>query len=226
LANNEQTINVLVTAGYSYRAELYFEYNTDVEGTAGAADASYVKIEFSTISVTIAVQVASVVINGGGFLAAVNAGKYLRMDNATTDAVTIQGGLNWDKVDGRPGYVARAWVVATWSERTNNYSSATIKVGKNVLAVGRNNVGWNSITFTSPLPKGNIGGYGDYDTMGAAFASGLRRYSGTGANSNEYQIDIACNPNWGGGSSVMVYTYDNNRDVSENVNLLNVVVFA
>jgi hypothetical protein len=222
LANNNQTINVLVTAGHSYRAELYFEYNTAVVGTAGDANASYVKIEFSTISVTIAVQVASVVINAGGFLAAVNAGKYLRMDNATTDAVTIQGGLNWDKVDGRPGYVARAWVVATWSARDSpsNYASATIKVGKNVLAVGRNNVGWNSITFTSPLPKDG------YDTMGAAFASGLRRYSGPGESMNEYQVDIACNPYFGGGSSVMVYTYDNNRDAPENVNLLNVVVFA
>jgi hypothetical protein len=70
------------------------------------------------------------------------------------------------------------------------------------------------------------GGYGDYDTMGAAFASGLRRYSGAGANMNEYQVDIACNPIFGGGSSVMVYTYDNNRDAPENVNLLNVVVFA
>jgi hypothetical protein len=226
LANNNQTINVLVTAGQSYRAELYFEYNTAVEGAAGGAEASYVKIEFSTISVTIAVQVASVVINGGGFLAAVNAGKYLRMDNATTDAVTIQGGLNWDKVDGRPGYVARAWVVATWSDRTSNYASATIKVAKNVLAVGRNNVGWNSITFTSPLPKGDIGGYGDYDTMGATLASGLRRYTGPGNSVNEYQVDIACNPIFGGGSSVMVYTYDNNRDAPENVNLLNVVVFA
>jgi hypothetical protein len=43
---------------------------------------------------------------------------------------------------------------------------------------------------------------------------------------NEYQVDIACNPYFGGGSSVMVYTYDNNRDAPENVNLLNVVVFA
>jgi hypothetical protein len=226
LNNATATVETQVVAGHQYRAELYFEYSTPVEGVAGAPDASYVKIEFSTINITVAVQVATVVINGGGFLSAVNAGKFLQMSNTTPDAVTIGGGIKWDKVDGRPGYVARAWVVATWSDRTSNYASATIKAGANVLAVGRNNVGWNSITFTSPLPKGNIGGYGDYDTMGAAFASGLRRYSGAGANSNEYQIDIACNPIFGGGSSVMVYTYDNNRDVSENVNLLNVVVFA
>jgi len=71
-----------------------------------------------------------------------------------------------------------------------------------------------------------MGGYGDYDTMGATLASGLRRYTGAGNNMNEYQVDIACNPIFGGGSSVMVYTYDNNRDTPENVNLLNVVVFA
>ena len=226
LNNATATVETQVVAGHQYRAELYFEYSTPVEGVAGAADASYVKIEFSTINITVAVQVATVVINGGGFLSAVNAGKFLQMSNTTPDAVTIGGGIKWDKVDGRPGYVARAWVVALWSERTNAYSSATIKAGANVLAVGRNNVGWNSVSFTSALPKGNIGGYGDYDTMGAALASGLRRYSGTGANSNEYQIDIACNPIFGGGSSVMVYTYDNNRDVPENVNLLNVVIFA
>ena len=226
LNNATATVETQVVAGHQYRAELYFEYSTPVEGVVGAGDASYVKIEFSTINITVAVQVATVVINGGGFLSAVNAGKFLQMSNGTPDAVTIGGGIKWDKVDGRPGYVARAWVVALWSERTNNYSSATIKAGANVLAVGRNNVGWNSVSFTSALPKGNIGGYGDYDTLGAALASGLRRYSGTGANSNEYQIDIACNPIFGGGSSVMVYTYDNNRDVPENVNLLNVVVFA
>jgi hypothetical protein len=62
--------------------------------------------------------------------------------------------------------------------------------------------------------------------MGATLASGLRRYTGTGNSVNEYQVDIACNPIFGGGSSVMVYTYDNNRDAPENVNLLNVVVFA
>ena len=228
LNNATATVETQVVAGHQYRAELYFEYSTPVEGTLGTGTASYVKIEFSTINITVAVQVATVVINGGGFLSAVNAGKFLQMSNTTPDAVTIGGGIKWDKVDGRPGYVARAWVVATWSARDSpsNYASATIKAGANVLAVGRNNVGWNSISFTSPLPKGNIGGYGDYDTMGAAFASGLRRYSGAGANSNEYQIDIACNPIFGGGSSVMVYTYDNNRDVPENVNLLNVVIFA
>ena len=226
LANAVARLEVLVTAGQSYRAELVFEYDTPVEGTVGTGTASYVKVEFSTISISVTVQVATVVINGGGFLSAVNAGKYLRMDNSTTDAVNIEGGLKWDKVDGRPGYVARAWVVATWSDRTSNYASATIRVAKNVLAVGRNNVGWNSITFTSPLPKGDIGGYGDYDTMGATLASGLRRYTGTGNSVNEYQFDIACNPIFGGGSSVMVYTYDNNRDAPENVNLLNVVVFA
>ena len=230
LANANTTLEIQVTNGHSYRAELYFEYSTDTEGTLGASDASWVKIEFSTISITIAVQVATVVINGGGFLSAVNAGKYLRMSNITTDAVNIEGGIKWDKVDGRPGYVARAWVVARFADRTSNYASATIKASGNVLAVGRNALGYNSIGFINPLPKGNIDGYGDYDTMGAVFASGLRRWrGGTGAmaaSAGEWQPDIACSPVWGGGSSVMVYTYDNDRNAFENVNLLNVVVFA
>ena len=226
LANANASIEVTLTNGHSYRAELYFEYDTPVEGTAGAPDASYVAINFSAVTVNIAVQVATVTINSGGFLSAVNAGKYLRMSNSTTDAVNIEGGIKWDKVDGRPGYVARAWVVATFANRINNYLSATIKASGNVLAVGRNNIGFNNIAFTSSLPKGNIGGYGDYDTMGAIFASGLRRYSGAGASTGEYQVDIACNPIWGGGSSVMVYTYDNDKNTLENVNLLNVVVFA
>ena len=226
LANANVTIETQLTSGHQYRAELYFEYDTPVEGTPEAGDSSYAKIAFSTTTITIAVQVATVVINGGGFLSAVNAGKYLRMSNSTTDSVNIEGGIKWDKVDGRPGYVARAWVVAMFANRTNNFLSANIKASGNVLAVGRNGVGWNNIAFTSPLPKGNIGGYGDYDTMGAVFASGLRRYIGTGASSNEYQIDIGTNPIWGGGSSVMVYTYDNDRNAPENVNLLNVVVFG
>jgi hypothetical protein len=62
--------------------------------------------------------------------------------------------------------------------------------------------------------------------LGAVFASGLRRFVGAGSASSEWQTDIACNPNFGGGSSVMVYTYDNDRNAFENVNLLNVVVFA
>ena len=226
LANANASIEVTLQNGHSYRAELYFAYSTPTVGTPTNGDSSYVAINFSAVTVNIAVQVATVVINSGGFLSAVNAGKYLRMSNSTTDAVNIEGGIKWDKVDGRPGYVARAWVVALFSNRTNNYLSATIKASGNVLAVGRNNIGYNNIAFTSALPKGNIGGYGDYDTMGAIFASGLRRYSGTGASTGEYQVDIACNPHWGGGSSVMVYTYDNDKNTLENVNLLNVVVFA
>ena len=226
LANANTTLEVQVTAGHSYRAELYFEYSTPEEGTPPAGDASYIKLEWSTVTINVAVQVATVVINGGGFLSAVNAGKYLRMSNVTTDAVNIEGGIKWDKVDGRPGYVARAWCVATWSNRTNNYASATVQAASNVLAVGRNNTGWHNITFVNALPKANIGGYGEIDTRAAVFASGLRRYSGTGASTGEYQVDIACNPIFGGGSSVMVYTYDNDRNAPENVNLLNVVVFA
>jgi hypothetical protein len=226
LANANTTLEVQVTAGHSYRAELYFEYSTPEEGTPPAGDSSYVKLEWSTVTINVAVQVATVVINGGGFLSAVNAGKYLRMSNVTTDAVNIEGGIKWDRVDGRPGYVARAWCVATWSNRTNNYASATVQASSNVLAVGRNNTGWHNITFVNALPKANIGGYGEIDTRAAVFASGLRRYSGTGASTGEYQVDIACNPIFGGGSSVMVYTYDNDRNAPENVNLLNVVVFA
>jgi hypothetical protein len=226
LANANAILEVQVTAGHSYRAELYFEYDTPVEGTPTNGDSSYIKLEWSTVTINVAVQVATVVINGGGFLSAVNAGKYLRMSNVTTDAVNIEGGIKWDKVDGRPGYVARGWCIATWSNRTNNYASATIQASGNILAVGRTNVGWHNVSFVNSLPKGNIGGFGDYDTKAAIFASGLRRYTGTGASSGEYQIDIATNPNWGGGSSVMVYTYDNDRNAPENVNLLNVVVFA
>jgi hypothetical protein len=232
LANANAIVEVQVTAGHSYVGDLYFEYNTPTEGTSGAGNASYVQIILNSAVVTIAVQVATVVINAGGFLSTVNAGKYLRMSNSTPDAVNIEGGLKWDRVDGRPGYVARAWVVATWASRaaSSNFQSGVIKASGNVLAVGKNGVGWHNITFTSALPKGNIGGYGDYDTMGAIFASGLRRYTNsTGAvasSTGEYQTDIGVNPNWGGGSSVMVYTYDNDRNAPENVNLLNVVVFA
>jgi hypothetical protein len=232
LANANVIVELQVTAGHQYRAELYFEYSAAAEGTPTNNDSSYVKIEFSTAVVTIAVQVATVVINGGGFLSAVNAGKYLRMANNTPNAVTIEGGITWDKVGGRPGYVARAWVLATWASRAanSNFQSGTIKASGNVLAVGKNGVGWHNIAFTSALPKGNVGGYGDYDTLGAIFATGLRRYvNSTGAvaaSTGEYQTDIGVNPNWGGGSSVMVYTYDNDRNAPENVNLLNVVVFA
>jgi hypothetical protein len=191
-----------------------------------AYESSYVKLAWGTLTINVAVQVATVVINAGGFLSAVNAGKFLRMSNVTTDAVNIEGGITWDKVGGKPGYVARAWAVASWSYRTGSYGSATINAGKNVIAVGRNNVGWHQITFAVPMPVGNVNGTSNYDTLGAVFASGLRKYLGSGASSNEYQPDIACNPNWGNGNSVMVYTYDNDRNAVENVNLLNVVVFS
>ena len=226
MPNGNAQLEVQTTAGQSYRAELYIQYDTPVEGVPENSDSSFIKLAWSTLTVNIAVQVATVVINGGGFLSAVNAGKYLRMSNTTTDAVNIEGGIKWDKVDGRPGYVARAWVVATWDNRTNSYSSGTIRAGRNVLAVGRNNTGWHNISFINNLPKGNVSLTYDSDTLGAVFASGLRRYSGTGATSGEYQVDVACNPNFGYGSSVMVYTYDNDRNVTENVNLLNVLVFS
>ncbi len=226
MPNGEAKLEVQTTAGHTYRAELYIEYDTPVEGTPTSGEASFVKLQWSTLTVAVAVQVATVVINGGGFLAAVNAGKYLRMDNGTADAVNIEGGLKWDRVNGRPGYVARAWVVATWASRTGTYGNATINAGENVLAVGRNNVGWHNISFTNALPKGNVSLSYNSDTLAAVFASGLRRYSGTGASSGEYQVDVACNPNFGNGSSVMVYTYDNDRNATENVNLLNVVVFS
>jgi hypothetical protein len=226
----EHKLEVNVTAGHTYRTELFCTYSTPVEGTMPDATSSYVRLNWGTLSINVAVQVATVVINAGGFLSAVNAGKYLRMDNATTDAVNIAGGIKWDRVDGKPGYVARAWVVATWSERTNSYSSATIRAGRNVIAVGRNNTGWHNVAFAVPMPVGNVNGSSNYDTLGAVLASGLRRYSGgTGgaaASTGEYQPDIACNPNWGNGNSVMVYTYDNDRNAPENVNLLSVVVFA
>ncbi len=229
MPNGEAKLEVQTTAGHTYRAELYVQYDTPVEGTPENNDASFVKLQWNTLNVAVAVQVATVVINGGGFLAAVNAGKYLRMDNGTPDAVNIEGGIKWDRVNGRPGYVARAWVVATWSSRTGTFGSATIRAGENVLAVGRNNTGWHNVSFTNTLPKGEVlSGYGS-DTLGAIFASGLRRYIGTtptAASTGEYQVDVACNPNWGNGSSVMVYTYDNDRNVTENVNLLNVVVFS
>ena len=225
LPNGDVKFEITATAGHTYRAELIVQYDSPTEGTPPSGEASFVRLEWNTLIVYVAVQVASVVINAGGFLAAVNAGKYLRMSNLTPDAVNIEGGISWDVVGGRPGYVARAWVVATWDLRTGSFGAATIRAGQNVLAVGRNNVGWHNISFTRALPKGNVLGSGN-DTLGATFASGLRRYSGTGASGNEYQVDVACNPHFGNGSSVMVYTYDNNRDVTENVNLLNVVVFS
>jgi hypothetical protein len=226
IPNGTAKLEVPLTAGHTYRAELYISYSTPEEGTPENGDSSYIKLRWSTLTVNIAVQVATVVINGGGFLSAVNAGKYLRMSNITPDAVNIEGGITWDMVGGRPGYVARAWVVATWSERTNNYSSATIRASQNVIAVGRNAMGFHNISFTNSLPKGNVSNTGNYDTLGAVFASGLRKYSGAGASSVEWQPDIACSPNFGFGSSVMVYTYDNDRNANENVNLLNVVVFS
>jgi hypothetical protein len=226
IPNGTPKLEVQTTSGHTYRAELYIEYDTPQEGTPENSDSSYLKLVWSNITVNVAVQVATVVINGGGFLAAVNAGKYLRMDNGTPDAVNIEGGILWDKVNGRPGYVARAWAVATWSNRTSNYASGTIRAGQNVLAIGRNNVGWHNISFINSLTKGDVSFTYTSDTLAAVFASGLRRYSGTGASSGEYQVDIACNPNFGYGSSVMVYTYDNDRNATENVNLLNVVVFS
>ena len=226
IPNGTPKLEVQTAAGQVYRAELYIQYDTPQEGTPENSDSSYLKLVWSNITVNVAVQVATVVINGGGFLSAVNAGKYLRMSNSTTDAVNIEGGLSWDKVGGRPGYVARAWVVATWDNRTNNYASGTIRAGQNVLAVGRNNTGWHNISFINSLTKGNVSFTYDSDTLAAVFGSGLRRYSGTGANTGEYQVDVACNPNFGYGSSVMVYTYDNDRNLTENVNLLNVVVFS
>ncbi len=226
IPNGTPKLEVQTTAGQVYRAELYIEYDTPQEGTPENSDSSYLKLVWSNITVNVAVQVATVVINGGGFLSAVNAGKYLRMSNSTADAVNIEGGIKWDNVNGRPGYVARAWAVATWSNRTNNYASGTIRAGQNILAIGRNNVGWHNVSFINSLTKGDVSFNYTSDTLAAVFASGLRRYSGTGANTGEYQVDVACNPNFGYGSSVMVYTYDNDRNLTENVNLLNVVVFS
>ena len=227
LSNSDTKLEATLIAGHSYRGELVFEYSTPEVGTPEAYEASFFRVFWtSPLLIYVAVQVATVVINGGGFLAAVNAGKYLRMDNGTSDAVNIEGGITWDKVGGRPGYVARAWVVATWSQRTNSFSSATIRASQNVLAVGRNALGFHQISFIQSLPKGDVSYTGNYDTLGAVFASGLRRFVGAGSASSEWQTDIACNPNFGGGSSVMVYTYDNDRNAFENVNLLNVVVFA
>jgi hypothetical protein len=226
IPNGTPKLEVQTTTGHTYRAELYIEYDTPSEGTPPDSDSSYLRLAWSSLTINVAVQVATVVINGGGFLAAVNAGKYLRMDNSTADAVNIEGGLKWDKVNGKPGYVARAWVVATWDNRTNNYASGTIRAGQNVLAVGRNNTGWHNISFINSLTKGNVSFTYDSDTLAAVFASGLRKYTGSGASSGEYQPDVACNPNFGYGSSVMVYTYDNDRNAPENVNLLNVVVFS
>jgi hypothetical protein len=227
LSNSDNKLEATLIAGHGYRAEIVFEYNTPEEGTPEAYEASFFRAYWtSPLLIYVAVQVATVVINGGGFLSAVNSGKYLRMSNLTPDAVNIEGGITWDKVGGRPGYVARAWVVATWSQRTNSFSSATIRASQNVLAVGRNALGFHQISFIQALPKGDVSYTGNYDTLGAVFASGLRRFVGAGSASSEWQTDIACNPNFGGGSSVMVYTYDNDRNAFENVNLLNVVVFA
>ena len=227
LSNSDTKLEATLIAGHSYRGELVFEYSTPEVGTPEAYEASFFRVFWtSPLLIYVAVQVATVVINGGGFLSAVNSGKYLRMSNLTPDAVNIEGGLTWDKVGGRPGYVARAWVVATWSQRTNSFSSATIRASQNVLAVGRNALGFHQISFIQSLPKGDVSYTGNYDTLGAVFASGLRRFVGAGSASSEWQTDIACNPNFGGGSSVMVYTYDNDRNAFENVNLLNVVVFA
>ena len=228
LANTDVKLEARLVAGQTYRAELLFEYSTNLNpdfnpGTTSFEE-SYFRANFGNLTVNVAVQVATVVINGGGFLSAVNAGKYLRMSNLTPSAVNIEGGISWDSVNGRPGFVARAWVVATWSERTSNFSSATIRAGQNVLAVGRSGLGINTISFTQSLPTGTVT-FGN-STLGAVFASGLRKYTGAGSSFVEYQTDIACSPNFGGGSSVQVFTYDNDRNASENVNLLNVVVFA
>jgi hypothetical protein len=228
LANTDVKLEARLVAGQTYRAELLFEYSTDLNpnfdpGTTSFEE-SYFRADFGNLTVNVAVQVATVVINGGGFLSAVNAGKYLRMSNLTPSAVNIEGGISWDSVNGRPGFVARAWVVATWSDRTSNFASATIRAGQNVLAVGRSGLGVNTISFTQSLPTGTVT-FGN-STLGAVFASGLRKYTGAGSSFVEYQTDIACSPNFGGGSSVQVFTYDNDRNASENVNLLNVVVFA